>query len=1729
MTAAVRRKATLRTRAAPVERQRKSHQIKLRLADRQQETDVVKPEKATAPIPLERLREAAARERARPIPHQARLATAFGTEAQSVEAVWSPEISAALDLTGAEAATVDGRVALKGPNVAFHTVAHETAHVLQARNSEAHTLVPAAAPAEAEAEAAAQVAVAGSQVGKLRQALPASAVALRRPAESVEQADADRAARQNFSDAASETTVEQEPQAETTAAGTNSVAAGDVGDSTTSDSSFGAGMEPAPTFELPPDPVIEVDEEAAARATEAQAEITGATTADGYLEALTTAPPSIKAQFEPTVEDDMARLAADEEGDFQESVPDFEAQMGGGEDIPPPAAVEPPGGATAPLEADAPAPLDPADEGRLPAPAPYQENGRVVDLLMRIFGLGDSGSIGRSLSAVKTSDDVETDPGPPPPVPLEGEADPQRIEDQGEAANEQARSQRHEATAAVMDGRGPEEVQARPLQETMALPELAQAEFEGTTEVAEGAAEFREKTLDPEVVALFDAEHGPVMESSLSTARSDLDAATERRDTDRQNRIQEAETENARLNEEADNSQRGQIIESRNQIQTARQTAVDGQAQAVTNLQAEAETERRLAEGTIETHVSAENQRISDRYDTAETDAEAEVQAGERRAEAEKADSEREAENSSWWDRAVNWVADQFDKLTAAINRVFDAVRSAIKDFVDAAKQFAEEVIDATANFVKDAIRGFGEILKAAVDTLLADTFPELAQALNDGIDSAVETAVEAVDAIAEGLKAGINALLDVLGAALDAILAAYQAVINGVLALARAAITGDWSAVARMILEPILKALGIDPEEFYAYFGHVAEVIGQIIDEPGAFIRNLLDGVMGGFSRFGENLLRHLQAGIIGWLTGTLGGDITIPERWDLMGVLDLIRQILGLTVALIRRVAVRILGEAAVEKIEFFIEFAVELITGGWQRFFDKIRESLSNLQNMVLEQIKGFLVERIIIAAVTWLIGLFNPLGALVKIVMTIWNLIMFLKNQMMRIIEVVRTVVQLIMDIAMGILEPVIAGVEGVLARMVPIVIDLLARLLGLGNVAGRVREIIGNVREVIEDAIVGLIRRVIARFTGGRRGDTAGADGDDPAGAGAAGQIMAPITVRGGGETHTLFIKTAANDATPMMRSEEQTVEGWLNSLKTQTTVATILKRKDAQAPDENIAEVHEALQPLVRKALGEETQLENEADSAARAPAATTSSAGGRAAVTTGPDPAATREGQQLAAVMRQILEKLGLVDESGLAGKFETDIGKMRPAVGENFSRFILPKMENSSNAYGHMDWVGVRQTLPGDSSSLTNPWQRPASNDGMLRNRTNGAFGRAAADKARDVANNLAEKGVPGAEDFDIAGTEQEKIFNNILAGYLNENSNAMKLIDRLLGPKQISWTVILGDVDKAFEDAVKSKLGKKPSSHPDFEIRKQITGTSYKTLYKSPGQLATKTYTYYKEQTADGEKKDGSSMEEHTLDWFLNPRAPHSDRHGENRTRVANAVRAASPGQHEWILSSTAFAAINATIAAVRDRGASEGLEGIANFLEFQHEVRTSTSDLIFDPKWAGATSTVGFFSPKHHERIVGNSPADLTAEYQGLPAIGSPVKTLQAHAGGLSALQPEGAALRRFPLQQASPRWHTELKQAISSEMADDGYLELKSIRDLGDSIVGYFKKTVLGSSQTSGNVSLLGSGQQAFNLYYITHGSDGKPKSLNEMKSIAETAYERADKELEAKINKVVGG
>ncbi|MCD6028616.1 MAG: hypothetical protein K0S78_790 [Thermomicrobiales bacterium] len=1033
---------------------------------------------------------------AAPLPYRAELERRLGHSLGGIAVHHGPKARTALAKLEARAATRGQHILFAEALPTLAMVAHEVIHALQSRGSSGEGLprvTPRDAPAEAEAERlAAAIASSAFQPDApvpVAGELPAGAVALQRSAlaepemggvavaERPESAFAEAAAEQGV--------VTSEPPAATTETAASGEAAPEAG-------AEAAVVEPGTAFELPPAPVPGVNpEDVAAREAaiaEAEAILAAVRDVDSLMDAFAAAPPTVKAREQPQLGQRIDALTQQENQQFQEELPEVHAELNAQQEPVEPLAVEAPPPSAVTLEATPPGPAPEPEIPETPELGSFDAN----DGVARGLNYGQSenpnaraSQIGESLQDVTTTDpETPRTAGLPPTIPLGGETDPQRLAEQTSEGFSQARGARDEARGAVLNGPGPEQAQPRQMDEPYAVGALNQPQV-APLAPAEGAQSYLTMGLPPEVQTAFDQEQQAAMQASMAGATGEVRAATETRDQERETAVNNAQVEADRLSQDADQQQRDRVTEARETIQQERQSTLDAQTKAVGDLETNAETRRQADREAIDTRVRDDQEQIDGRYQTADKDIANEVGKGERDAAEEKRKAERDAEEESWWDRAVSFVRDAFNALVSAIDAVFAAVRKAVNGILDAVKSFAIGLIDAAANFIKGAIAAFGEFLKEAIDALLGDIFPELAAKLNAAIDTAVAAAQAAVDVVANGLKSAVSALVDGLKAGLNKILDIYQAALNLAVGLVQAALTGDWSALARKLLEAVLKVAGIAAEVFYGFIGRAEDTFQLILDNPGKFVGNLLDAFLGGVRRFADNFLTHLQAGLIGWLTGALGsGGIVIPERFDLMGVLDLARQILGLTWERLRAKAVKLVGEQNVARLEFVASYIQDLVVKGWSALWERISADVAALREMVLGGIQSFLLERVVVAAITKIASLFNPVGAIVQLVLAAWNLFTFLRDQFQRIAQVVQTVIGAIANIARGILEPATARMETVLAGLLPLAIDLLARLLGLGNVGGKVREILGKVQGFVDRAIDKLLKRVLAMFKGG---------------------------------------------------------------------------------------------------------------------------------------------------------------------------------------------------------------------------------------------------------------------------------------------------------------------------------------------------------------------------------------------------------------------------------------------------------------------------------------------------------------------------------------------------------------------------------------------------------------------------------------------------------------------
>ncbi|MDI1478915.1 Rossmann-like fold-containing protein [Polyangium sp. y55x31] len=264
-------------------------------------------------------------------------------------------------------------------------------------------------------------------------------------------------------------------------------------------------------------------------------------------------------------------------------------------------------------------------------------------------------------------------------------------------------------------------------------------------------------------------------------------------------------------------------------------------------------------------------------------------------------------------------------------------------------------------------------------------------------------------------------------------------------------------------------------------YLRRAAAAFRTILKDPIGFVGNLVRAGIQGFRQFATNILSHLRGALIGWLTGAMSGaNIYIPQALNLREIVKFVLSVLGLTWQNIRQKLVRAVGETAVAAMETGFDIVLTLVREGPAAAWEKIQESLSNLREMVLEQIMAFVRDRIVTAAVTKLVSMLSPAGAFVQAILAIYNTVMFFIERLQQIAQVAATMIDSIAAIAGGAIAAAANRVEQTMARLLTLVISFLARIAGLGKASDAVTNVVTRVRQPIDGALERVIDWIVAQ-------------------------------------------------------------------------------------------------------------------------------------------------------------------------------------------------------------------------------------------------------------------------------------------------------------------------------------------------------------------------------------------------------------------------------------------------------------------------------------------------------------------------------------------------------------------------------------------------------------------------------------------------------------------------
>ena len=330
---------------------------------------------------------------------------------------------------------------------------------------------------------------------------------------------------------------------------------------------------PAPAA---PEPGVSAEQVAQreAQIAAAQAALDGAADTPGLMNAFAAAPPTLKAQVAGELGSRFDSTLGQDSQALQQETPELRAELQGNTPAPAGEIVAP----VADVTLEAPPTEAPSGEELVGAPVgtaeAYGANGAVVSQIARSFS-AEAGAAGidRALGSVQTTDpSIVTSPGSAPTIPLEGETDPQRIQNQIDAGTQQAQGVLAEQQAQAQALPGAERVQLAELHESYPLGALQVPSAEDAP-APEGAQQYLELNQPAEVQTAFDEVTGASMRESMGEARGQIDQAAQDRDQQHQDTIDQAQRDSEATEQQARSDQSNAVGSSRREIEAQRQRA----------------------------------------------------------------------------------------------------------------------------------------------------------------------------------------------------------------------------------------------------------------------------------------------------------------------------------------------------------------------------------------------------------------------------------------------------------------------------------------------------------------------------------------------------------------------------------------------------------------------------------------------------------------------------------------------------------------------------------------------------------------------------------------------------------------------------------------------------------------------------------------------------------------------------------------------------------------------------------------------------------------------------------------------------------------------------------------------------------------------------------------------------------------------------------------------------
>lgn len=271
---------------------------------------------------------------------------------------------------------------------------------------------------------------------------------------------------------------------------------------------------------------------------------------------------------------------------------------------------------------------------------------------------------------------------------------------------------------------------------------------------------------------------------------------------------------------------------------------------------------------------------------------------------------------------------------------------------------------------------------------------------------------------------------------------------------------------------EKVLIMAEVPVEEMKTILLKLNMTLADLANDPMGFTMNLIKALKTGFGAFFGNIREHLVGGMVEWLGNSLeDAGIKMPDDFDLKGLFMISAQVLGITGGHVREKLGNVLGGTPTAFVEQVWGRMSGIANQGPAGVWELCKGQLTPVMRSLREALMEFAISQPLTKGMEWMGEALNPTGGIVMAVKAVYQALKFVYDLSMGLSD------KLLVPFWNAIRSAVVDGGGSAVAMLVDVlkksvggVINLFQHLLGLGEIADKIKEIIVRFKSLIESAI-----------------------------------------------------------------------------------------------------------------------------------------------------------------------------------------------------------------------------------------------------------------------------------------------------------------------------------------------------------------------------------------------------------------------------------------------------------------------------------------------------------------------------------------------------------------------------------------------------------------------------------------------------------------------------------